>query len=139
MSKFCFATAESIRDEMAAIVELAGDPAPGDPVKVWLHRAARRLGITYSKAFRIRYQRSIRLDAETVDNMRARRRELLEAQAERAAADLAELKQKLRELDDAADVRLSAKAFGVSGVIAAQIDDTNRAGDERKCANGGSE
>jgi hypothetical protein len=114
MSKFHFATEGSIRSEMSEIVRLAGGQRPGEPLKRWLPRAARKLGLSQSKAFRLLYQHC-RVDAHLADNMRAQRAALLSARAKEAAAELARLERELSELNAAATARKSARANARAG------------------------
>lgn len=71
--KMSDATADGVMREMrGSLVEVAGSRAPGETIERWLERGARRLGITYARAFNYWHCRVRRVDAHEADNIRNR-------------------------------------------------------------------
>lgn len=57
-------TADSVMREMrGALVTVAGSREPGETIERWLERGARRLGITYARAFGYWHRRVRRVGA----------------------------------------------------------------------------
>lgn len=58
------ATMDEVAHQMrGALVQVAGGREPGETIERWLERGARRLGITYARAFNYWHRRVRRVDA----------------------------------------------------------------------------
>lgn len=90
-------TAASISTEMShGLRQLSGPVRAGDSVKALIGRAARRAGMSYSRAFECWYGRA-RVRAEEMDRVRS----LLQAKEQEAInAEIVELRARLAALEE---------------------------------------
>ena len=109
-------TADEVVEQMRTLViDNMGDRAPGETIQSCLDAAARRLGISYARAWSYWYGRVRRVPAEEYENARRRALENERLKLEQLRQEIAEREQRIAQMDAEARAVLGAKMRRVAG------------------------